>query len=174
MFMKSTRLIYQIRSSSLSQLQLAQSKLSHSCRGGKLLSRITRGANIFINVCSAYLQLPPPPTYLWRHQLAEIFWPQIFRSCENRRWNFHGARDVDQREPNEDLARTQCEGSPAHRLLSAGIINAMCRICMQHQAGLAAIVPRASFPSLCLDIMLGRKFFSQILNCRSGINKWEK
>lgn len=50
----------------------------------------------------------PPPHHLWRHQLAEIFWPQIFRSCENRRWNFHGARDVDQRGPSEDLARTQC------------------------------------------------------------------
>lgn len=49
---------------------------------------------------------------------------------------------------NEDLARTlcgpsatQCEGSPAHRLLSAGIINAMCRICMQHQARLAILAP---------------------------------
>lgn len=147
MFMKSTRLIYQIRTSSLSQPQLELPKVSHSCRGGKLLSRITRGANIFINVCSAYLHNPSPPhCHLWRHQLAEIFWPQIFRSCENRRWNFHGARDVDQRGPSEDLARTQCEGSPAHRLLSAGIINAMCRICMQHQARLVANAPRASLP----------------------------
>lgn len=128
----------------------------------------------YFHKCLFGLSAPPSPHHhLWRHQLAEIFWPQIFRSCENRRWNFHGARDVDQRGPSEDLARTQCEGNPAHRLLSAGIINAMCRICMQHQARLASSLAPHS-PSLRLDIMLGRKFFSQILNCRSGINKREK
>lgn len=172
--MKSTRLIYQIRSSSLSQPQLAQPKLSHSCRGGKLLSRITRGANIFINVCSAYLPLPPPPTTTFDDtNWLKFFGRKFFVAVKIVVEIFMAHAML----TNEDPARTQREPSAkAAQLIgySAQELLTQCAAfaCSTRPGSPSPLVPRS--PSLRLDIMLGRKFFSQILNCRSGINKREK
>lgn len=173
MFMKSTRFIYQIRTPS-------QPAPTYSTQGKPQLQRWEttfphHSKCEYFHKCLFSLSAPPPNTFdgtNWLKFFGRKFFVAVKIAVEIFMAHAMLTKRT-QRAPSANPVRTQREVSPAHRLLSAGIINAMCRICMQHQAR-RAIVPRPSSPSFRVDIMLGRKFFSQILNCRSGINKREK